>query len=84
MREDVAYRGDMSVKTFSRGTRTEDPLLDAWILQRTLNQLRGPDLIPRGVYRFATHDEADRWMIREIAATHARRSERISSASAEL
>ncbi len=47
---------------------------DSAILQRTLNRLRGPGLVPRGVYRFTTHEEADTWMTRQIAATHARRS----------
>ncbi len=56
----------------------EDTLRDAAILQRTINRLRGHDLVPRGVYRFATHEEADRWMIRQIAATHARRSSKTS------
>lgn len=48
-------------------------LKDAEILQRTMNQLRNYDLIPKGLYRFTTFKEADQWMIRQIAATHARR-----------
>jgi hypothetical protein len=36
----------------------------------------------RGVYRFALHEEADEWMIRAIAATHAHRSSKTSSRSA--
>ena len=40
-------------------------------MQRTMNRLRGGALIPRGVYRFTDHEEADEWMIRTIADTHA-------------
>ena len=39
-----------------------------------MNRLRGVGLIPRGIYRFRDHQEADEWMIRTIAATHARLS----------
>jgi hypothetical protein len=51
-----------------------DPLRDAEILQRTMNRLRGGALVPKGVYRFERHEEADSWMMRQIAATHARQS----------
>ena len=47
---------------------------DAAAMQRTVNRLRGVGLIPRGVYRFREHEEADEWMTRTIAATHARLS----------
>ena len=53
-------------------------------MQRTMNRLRGGALIPRGVYRFADHEEADRWMIRTIADTHAHLSSKTSSLSKAL
>ncbi len=66
------------MRTVTRRRPGENPLRDSAILQRTLNRLRGPALVPRGVYRFATHEEADTWMTRQIAATHARRSSKTS------
>jgi hypothetical protein len=54
----------------------EDVLRDIDILQRTLNELRGCGIIPRGVYRFQSHREADEWMMRQIAANHARHTSR--------
>jgi len=66
------------IRRISRRPEGEDHLRDAAILQRTINRLRGRDLVPRGVYRFATHEEADRWMIQQMAATHARRSSKTS------
>ena len=33
-----------------------------------MNRLRGAGLIPRGVYRFARHEETDEWTIRTIAS----------------
>jgi hypothetical protein len=62
------------MRRISRRPEGDDPLRDIAILQRTINRLRGGALVPKGVYRFATHEDADRWMIRQIAATHARRS----------
>ncbi len=60
------------------------PLEDADRLLKTAWALRGTNrLVPRGLYRFATFEEADRWMIREIAHTHAHRPSKTSSASAE-
>jgi hypothetical protein len=56
----------------------DDVLRDIDILQKTVNDLRGCGLIPRGVYRFHTHEEADEWMMRQIAANHARHSCRTS------
>ncbi len=66
------------VKVVSRRGPGEDVLKDSAILQRTLNRLRGNALVPRGVYRFASHEEADEWMTRRIAATHARLSSKTS------
>ncbi len=60
----------------------DDVLQDIEILQRTVDELRGCGLIPRGVYRFRTHEEADEWMMRQIAANHARHGSRTSSTSA--
>jgi hypothetical protein len=64
----------LSMKRVSRRGEGEDVLRDIAILQRTVNRLRGCGLVPKGVYRFESHEEADAWMTRQIAATHARRS----------
>jgi len=53
-------------------------------LQRTLSQLRGTGaLVPRGVYRFSSFEEADAWMTRMIAVTHASLKSKISPGSAK-
>jgi hypothetical protein len=55
---------------------------DPGALQRTLAALRRTDaMVPRGVYRFATFEEADEWMTRMIARTHVSLSSTTSSAS---
>ena len=69
------------MRRVSRRAEGEDVIRDAAILQRTLNRLRGVGLIPRGVYRVRDHEEADEWMTRTIAATHAHLSWKISSRS---
>jgi hypothetical protein len=47
------------VRRVSKRAEGEDTLRDAAAMQRTMNRLRGGALIPRGVYRFASHEEAD-------------------------
>jgi hypothetical protein len=66
------------MKRVSRRRQGQDAVRDAAILQRTINRLRGGALVPRGVYRFRTHEEADEWMTRQMASTHARRSSKTS------
>jgi hypothetical protein len=39
-------------------------------------------LVPRGVYRFRTFGEAERWLAEMIRTTHAHLTQTISSASA--
>ena len=64
--------GESAQACRARALTREDVLRDSAILQRTLNALRGNALVPRGVYRFSSHEEADAWMTLQIAATHAR------------
>ena len=52
-------------------------------LARTAAALRGTTaLVPMGVYRFDSFDEAQSWMNEMIRLTHARLSRRTSPASA--
>ena len=68
------------------GTRRVEgaALDDQGRLARTAALLRGTTaLVPRGVYRFASFDEADTWMHEMILLTHERRNPKTSSASTE-
>ena len=47
-----------------------DPVDDATRSQRFLNQINPHGFIPKGVYRFSSFKEADRWMIEQMASTH--------------
>jgi len=52
-------------------------------LQRTLAAVRATGaLVPRGVYRFVSFEEADAWMTRMMARTHANLRSKTSSESA--
>jgi hypothetical protein len=58
-------------------------LEDADRLLRTAWALRGTDrLVPGGVYRFVTFEEANQWMTRMMARTHAHQTSKISLESA--
>ncbi|MBI4196666.1 MAG: hypothetical protein HY539_02475 [Deltaproteobacteria bacterium] len=70
----LPYSLDMTMKVVTKRKGRENPIEDARILQKTLNQIRGDALVPRGVYRFKTFEEADEWMTKMIARTHVRRS----------
>ena len=67
------------------GKRRDNPstIEDVRVLQHTMNVLQGGALVPVGLYRFNSFQEADQWMIKQIAATHARRKSKISSRSAK-
>jgi hypothetical protein len=59
------------------------PLADQAALARTAAFVRGTTrLVPRGVYRFSSFDEADAWMTRMMIRTHEHPSPRTSSGSA--
>ncbi len=60
------------IKCVGRHADSPDPVRDAAILQRTLNRLRGGAVAWRGVFRFQTHEEADRWMTEALIRTHVR------------
>jgi hypothetical protein len=67
------------------GSRSADG--DAWAdqgrLARTAAMLRGgAGLVPRGVFRFSSFEEADAWMTKMMIAAHERRSPTTSSESA--
>lgn len=58
-------------------------LEDQGALARTAAALRGsPFLVPCGVFRFSSFDEADAWMTEMTTRTHERLSRKISPASA--
>ncbi len=65
--------GDFPVgKVVGRRSAGPTSIEDADRLLRTAWALRGTDkLVPRGVYRFKTFEEANTWMTRMMASTHA-------------
>lgn len=51
-------------------------------LTETAERLRGSRaLVPRGVHRFETFEEADDWMMEKIASTHASHGRKTSRRS---
>jgi len=67
----------------SVGARHTDgqPLDDQGRLARTAAALAPGGLAPAGVYRFTSHEEADRWMLEMIRRSRERRSPKTSPAS---
>jgi hypothetical protein len=65
------------------GARHTDasPMADQAALAKTAALLRGTaDLVPRGVYRFSSFEEADAWMTRMLLRTHEHPNRKTSSA----
>jgi hypothetical protein len=57
-------------KTVGRRVPPKDPFEYAMDLQGTLGELQKTFRsvgVPRGVYRFHTHEEADEWMLKMLA-----------------
>ncbi len=70
-------------KVVGRRKAKPSTLEDADRLLRTAWALRGTQrLVPRGLYRFETFEEANRWMTRMMARTHARQPLKTSPGSA--
>lgn len=71
---------DRAVQKTVGHRRTE--VTDPAALQRTLAAVRRTGaLVPRGVYRFRSFEEADAWMTRMMARRHVSRNSTTSSAS---
>jgi hypothetical protein len=56
-------------------------LEDQGRLARTAAALRGRGFAPRGVYRFASFEEAERWMLQMMRRPRARQTPKTSPAS---
>lgn len=57
------------IKTATKRKLTVDSISDARILLRTIQSLRCKELVPKGVFRFKTFEEADEWMIKMMVDT---------------
>ena len=71
---------ELRMKTVGRRKVTSS---DVWTavgeLTETAEKIRGTRaLVPRGVYRFRTFEEAHEWMLEKIASTHASHGRKIS------
>jgi hypothetical protein len=71
----------MMMKTVGR-RRISGDSMEIGALQRTLADVRATGaIVPRGVYRFNSFEEADAWMTRTMARTHASLRSKTSSGS---
>jgi hypothetical protein len=63
----LAVQQKHEMKVLGRRTAPTGGLSAAANLQQTLRDLRGSrKFIPRGVYRFKTHEEADEWLMKML------------------
>jgi len=60
--EPIINLDDPIGKTVGRRRAPKDSLSYAFGLQRTLNQM-APLHVPKGVFRFHSHEEADQWLM---------------------
>jgi hypothetical protein len=66
-----------------RAVRSPDVWEAVRQLTETAERIRGSRaLVPRGVHRFATFEEAHEWMLEKIASTHANRGRKTLPRSA--
>ena len=57
------------MKIVTKRKKEAPPLEDARILLRTIGQLRGHALVPKGVQRFRSFQEAKQWMDQQMINT---------------
>jgi len=71
------------MRTVGHRRQDGDSIHDQGRLARTAAVLRGTAwLVPRGVWRFSSFDEAEAWMNEMILRTHERLNRKTSSGSA--
>lgn len=61
-------------KYISKRKMNKNSISDAAILLETISKLQGGKLIPKGVYKFSTFEEADEWALKMIAGIQGRQS----------
>lgn len=61
-------------KYISKRKMNRNSISDAAILLETISKLQGGKLIPKGVYKFSTFEEADEWALKMIAGIQGRQS----------
>jgi hypothetical protein len=71
------------MKSVGKRKAAGQALNDQGRLARTAVALRGAGLVPRGVYRFRSFEEADAWMTTMMLRSRARRNQKTSPASVE-
>lgn len=57
------------VKVITKRDGTVDLISDVKILLKTIQHLRGKELVPKGVFRFRSFEEADEWMTKMMVNT---------------
>ena len=68
----------MWMKVVTKRKGKEPPVQGAKVLQQTIHDIRGARLVPKGVYRFSSFEEADEWMMQAIVNTRARLKSKMS------
>jgi hypothetical protein len=83
IRRGLPLRDNQSMKIVGGRKTDQGAWTDQGALARTAALLRGhAALVPTGVYRFASFEEADAWMTETLRRTHERLSRLTSSGSA--
>ena len=72
MKHRAKSEAPFTMKVITKRHGKQDPIEEGAGMLRLVRQLRGDVLIPKGVYRFKSMKEADRWMIHTMASTHVR------------
>lgn len=57
------------IKIVTKRKGAVDSINDARILLKTIQHLRGKELVPKGIFRFKTFKEADEWMMNMMVNT---------------
>lgn len=61
-----------AMKVHGKRSEKGDPTQDIAAIQSLINTVRDNRLVPRGVYRFRSFEEADEWMMKQMVRLHAR------------
>lgn len=68
----------MNTKILTKRFGKQDSIEEMGQLQELFNEIKNFLLVPRGVYKFKSYEEADQWMIKTMVSTHVSQNSKTS------
>ena len=68
----------MTTKILTKRFGKQNPIEEMGQLQELFNEIKNSILVPKGVHKFKSYEEANEWMIKTMASTHVSQNSKTS------